>query len=178
MAAIPSTERTPPIHDTTRVPGDSRPSSTTPRCSGSFPVRPAVNLPEGSSEFGITNIAATARIDLGNASQFNDAARTIGNWVAAQGASAAQCESFGTTACVDTFLGWFPEAAYRRPLSAEEVDALRSVYDDVEPTYGAEWAFSALVRAVLLSPQFLYRYEVGPGPARAWWSSRTTRSPA
>jgi hypothetical protein len=39
---------------------------------------------------------------------------------------------------------------------------LRAVYDDVAPTYGEEWAFAALVRAVLLSPQFLYRSEVGP----------------
>src|SRR5690606_16472093 len=60
------------------------------------------------------------------------------------------------------FLAWFPEAAYRRPPSEHELAELRAVYDDVVGTYGEEWAFSALVRAVLLSPQFLYRWEVGP----------------
>ena len=50
-----------------------------------------MNLPEGASEYGLANIANTARIDLGNASQFTEAARTIGSWVAAQGALVAYC---------------------------------------------------------------------------------------
>ncbi|NUO54091.1 MAG: DUF1595 domain-containing protein, partial [Polyangiaceae bacterium] len=120
-----------------------------------FPGAPAVNLPEGSSEYGITNISSAARIDLGNASQFIDAARSIGTWASEQGASAARCDTFGTPACIDTFLGWFPEAAYRRPLTDAEKTELRSVYDDTVGTYGEAWAFSALVRTVLLSPQFL-----------------------
>ena len=130
-----------------------------------LPGAPAVNLPTGASEHGLTNIAVSARIDQGNASQFVDAARTIGSWAAAQGAIAAQCDDFGTEACVDQFLGWFPEAAYRRPPSADELAALRAVYDDVEPLHGPEWAFAALVRSVLLSPQFLYRHEIGPDGA-------------
>lgn len=127
-----------------------------------FPGAPSVVLPEGSSEFGLNNIAATARIDLGNASQFNEAARLVGSWAASQGAAAARCETFGNAQCVDTMLAWLPEAAYRRPPTTQEIEELRAVYDDVVPTYGEEWAFSAVVRAVLLSPQFLYRYEIGP----------------
>jgi hypothetical protein len=127
-----------------------------------FPGAPAVNLPEGSSEFGLSNISELARIDLGNAAQFNDAARTIGNFVSSEGASAARCDNFGTAECLDAFLGWFPEAAYRRTPSEGELAELRGVYDDTEPTYGADWAFSAVVRAGLLSPQFLYRPEIGP----------------
>ncbi len=127
-----------------------------------FPGAPLVNLPEGSSEYGLSNISATARIDIGNASQFNDAARTIGDWVAAQGAPAARCDAFGTSECVDAFLDWFPEAAYRRAPTADERAALRAMYDELVASYSTEWSFSALVRAVLLSPQFLYRHEVGP----------------
>lgn len=127
-----------------------------------LPGAPEVNLPDGSSEHGLTNIATAARIDLGNASQFVEAARSVGVWAASQGASAAKCESFGTEACIQTFLDWFPEAAYRRPLTTEEKTELRAVYDDTLATYGPEWAFSAVVRATLLSPQFLYRYEIGP----------------
>jgi hypothetical protein len=126
-----------------------------------FPGAPTVNLPEGASEFGLTNISDTARIDQGNASQFNDAARTIGTWAGEQGASAARCTSFGTSACIDEVLAWLPEAAFRRPPTTEEIAELRGVYDDTV-TFGEEWAFSALVRAVLLSPQFLYRQEIGP----------------
>ena len=127
-----------------------------------FPGAPEAALPLGGSEYGLTNIASSARVDSGNASQYSEAARTIGSWVAAQGAAAARCQTFGTPACVDTFLGWFPEAAYRRPPTAEEKAELRAVYDELVPEYGAQWAFSALVRAVLLSPQFAYRSEIGP----------------
>lgn len=128
----------------------------------SFPGAPEVDLPVGGSEYGLTNIASSARIDTGNASQFSEVARTIGAWVASKGAAAAHCQTFGTSACVDTFLGWFPEAAYRRPPTTEEKAELRAVYDALAGPYGAEWAFSAVVRTVLLSPQFLYRTEIGP----------------
>ncbi|HVU03261.1 MAG TPA: DUF1592 domain-containing protein [Polyangiaceae bacterium] len=127
-----------------------------------FPGAPTVDLPVGGSEFGLTNIAAQAGVDTGNATQFSEVARTIGAWVASQGASAARCQTFGTSECVDAFLGWFPEAAYRRPPTSQETADLRSVYDDLVGQYGAEWAFSAVVRTVLLSPQFLYRTEIGP----------------
>jgi hypothetical protein len=127
-----------------------------------FPGAPLVNVSDGSSEYGLLNISETARIDLGNASQFNEAARSVGSWAATQGADAARCESFGTDECIDSVLDWLPEAAYRRPPTADEISELRAVYDDVLPTYGEEWAFSAMVRSVLLSPQFLYRYEIGP----------------
>jgi hypothetical protein len=127
-----------------------------------FPGAPQVDLPAGGSERGFTNIAASARVDTGNATQFSESARAIGSWVAKQGASAAHCQTFGTTACVEAFLGWFPEEAYRRPPTAAEKADLRSVYDDLVGPYGAEWAFSAVVRTILLSPQFLYRTEIGP----------------
>jgi hypothetical protein len=126
-----------------------------------FPGAPAVDLPSGSSELDFSNIAAGARIDLGNASQFNDAARLIGSWASAQGAAAARCDAFGTSQCADTFLGWFPEAAYRRPLTDKEKRDLRGLYDDLASAYGESWGLSALTRSVLLSPYFLYRTEIG-----------------
>ena len=127
-----------------------------------FPGAPEVNLPPGASEYGLTNISATARIDLGNVTQYTEAARAVGSWVSEQGASAVRCDSFGTSSCIDDFLDWFPAEAFRRPATAEEIATLRSLYDDIEAEYGSEWATSALVRAVLLSPHFLYRYEIGP----------------
>lgn len=127
-----------------------------------FPGAPTVDLPVGGAEYGITNISSSARIDSGNATQYSEVARTLGSWVASQGAGAARCQTFGTSECVDTFLGWFPEVAYRRPPTPAEKTELRGVYDDLVGPYGPEWAFSAMVRTVLLSPQFLYRTEIGP----------------
>lgn len=127
-----------------------------------FPGAPAVTLPVGGSEYGLSNIAAAARIDTGNATQYTAAASTIGSWVATQGATAARCTTFGTSECVDTFLDWFLPEAYRRPATTEERTEIRSVYDDLVGPYGEEWAFTAAVRTVLLAPQFLYRTEIGP----------------
>lgn len=124
---------------------------------------PMSDLPEGSAEFGITNISESARIDLGNASRFNESARAVGTWAATQGATAARCDSYGTPACIDTFLGWFPQEAYRRPPTGAEQTALRGVWDDLSRDYEYDYAFSGLVRTVLLSPQFLYRWEIGGG---------------
>jgi hypothetical protein len=126
-----------------------------------FPGAPEVNLPLGGSEYGLTNIAAAVRIDSGNATQYTEAANTIGTWVTTQGAAAARCSTFGTSECVDTFLDWFLADAYRKPPTAEERTEIRSVYDDLLGAYGPSWAFSAMVRTVLLSPQFLYRTEIG-----------------
>jgi hypothetical protein len=127
-----------------------------------FPGAPSVTLPVGGSEFGLSNIAVAARIDSGNATQFTEAANTIGNWVTAQGATAARCTTFGTSECVDTLLDWLLPEAFRRPATTEERTEIRGVYDDTVATYGEEWAFTAVVRSVLLSPQFLYRTEIGP----------------
>ncbi len=127
-----------------------------------FPGAPEVNLPVGGSEFGLTNIAAAARIDTGNASQYTEAANAIGSWVSTHGADAARCATFGTSECVDTLLDWFLPEAYRRPATADERAEIRAVYDDLVGPYGTDWAFTAVIRSVLLSPQFLYRTEIGP----------------
>jgi len=127
-----------------------------------FPGAPQVDLPVGGSEFGLTNIAGAARIDTGNATQYTEAASTIGSWVSSQGAAAARCTTFATSECVDTFLDWFLPDAYRRPVTTEERAEIRGVYDALSGPYGADWAFSAVVRTVLLSPNFLYRTEIGP----------------
>lgn len=124
---------------------------------------PDVILPEGAADHGITNIAAGAQIDDGNASVLAEGIRGVGVWAADNGATTSRCgATFGTPACIDSFLGWFPESAYRRPVSVEERAELRALYDELSTTIDAEFAFAGLVRAVLLSPDFLYRTELGP----------------
>lgn len=125
------------------------------------PDAPAPTVPPGAAEHGLTNIAGTARVDTGNAGTFVEGMRAVGEWAAANGAAAARCESYGTDACIDTFLGWFPEAAFRGPVTAAEQAELRAVFDRNRADYDYDYAFASVVRAVLLSPRFLYRYELG-----------------
>lgn len=127
------------------------------------PGAPDVILPEGAPDHGITNIATGAQIDDGNASVLAEGIRGVGVWAADNGATTSRCgATFGTDACIDTFLDWFPESAYRRPLEADERADLRTLYDELRTAIDADFAYAGLVRAVLLSPDFLYRTELGP----------------
>jgi hypothetical protein len=64
--------------------------------------------------------------------------------------------------CVKKFAGDFAARAWRRPVTADEVAALLAVADDVakqldDPALGVKF----MLGAVLLSPHFLFRVEVG-----------------
>ena len=121
---------------------------------------PAINVPETAAQFGITNIAQNAVIDEGNASIFVDGTRAVANWVAADGAKRARCTKYGDDACADTLLGWLPHEAYRRPVSDAEIGELRTLFNKLRASYAYDYAFAGVIRAVLLSPDFLYRTEL------------------
>ena len=136
---------------------------------------PALNLPESASEFGIANVAATSGIDDGNVSQLIDGVRGVANWVVANGPVASRCgATWGTAACVESFLGWFPTGAYRRDVTATELTDLRTLHADLLAAYDADFAFAGLVRAVLMSPEFLYRTELGESETPLAAGARTT----
>lgn len=123
---------------------------------------PTINVPETAAQFGITNIAQSAVIDQGNASLFVDGTRAVANWVAADGAKRGRCTKYGDDACVETLLGWLPREAFRRPVSAAEIAELRTLFAKLHASYEYDYAFAGVIRAVLLSPDFLYRTELNP----------------
>ncbi|MDD9933785.1 MAG: DUF1592 domain-containing protein [Myxococcales bacterium] len=124
---------------------------------------PQLDIPESAAEAGFTNIAANGLVDLGNAARFSDGVRAIGSWVADQGATTTRCAQYGSDACVDSFMAWFLRGAFRRPVSPEETAELRGLFDQLRADYDFDYAIAGLVRAVLLSPDFLYRSELGEG---------------
>jgi hypothetical protein len=70
----------------------------------------------------------------------------------------------GSDACALTFIGDFGRRAFRRPLSQTEVELLKSVFDWAinEPDLGRfEDGIQVIIEAVLQSPAFLYRPELG-----------------
>jgi hypothetical protein len=122
---------------------------------------PQVKIPETAGEAGITNIAENALVDLGNASVFADGVRAIASWVVMQKNTTTRCTNYGMEPCVDSFLAWFPAAAYRRAVTSAEVAELRELFDALRGSYDYDYSFGGVVRAVLLSPDFLYRSELG-----------------
>jgi hypothetical protein len=75
------------------------------------------------------------------------------------------------TPCVDGFLADVGARLYRRPLLAEERDALVAMYEQNRDAYNPRRAVKLMLQAMLASPNFLYLVEVGepaePGAAAA-----------
>jgi hypothetical protein len=72
-------------------------------------------------------------------------------------------------ACARTIVEGFTPRAFRRPLATGEADALLALYRSARALDGASFgsAVAAVLEAVLQSPDFLYRIELGaPDPAR------------
>src|ERR1019366_486799 len=69
-------------------------------------------------------------------------------------------------ACVTAFLGTFAPKAYRRPLTTTEEQRLRTVYATGSATGGFKGGVQLMLEAILQSPAFLYREELGaPDPS-------------
>jgi len=121
---------------------------------------PELIVTETAPDNGIIKIAAHAVIDLGNASIFADGMRAVATWVVEQGDRATRCSPYGDSACVDTLLGWLPREAFRRPVSSDEIDDLRALFDGLEARYEYDYAFQGGLRAILLSPEVVYLIEL------------------
>lgn len=67
--------------------------------------------------------------------------------------------------CLRTFVGRFGRLAYRRPLTADEVNGL--VTAAKSDALGALDGVRYAIETLLVSPNFLYRVELGPDPALA-----------
>jgi hypothetical protein len=67
----------------------------------------------------------------------------------------------GGAACADAFIRDFGARVFRRPLRPAEVPRFRAVFDVVAADDGAVAGARATVEAMLQSPSFLYRTELG-----------------
>jgi hypothetical protein len=69
--------------------------------------------------------------------------------------------------CAVTFIGQFGKRAFRRPLTPDETSGLKAFYTAQRSANPSDWgaAIRVVVTAVLMSPQFLYRWEVTPKSA-------------
>jgi mono/diheme cytochrome c family protein len=70
-------------------------------------------------------------------------------------------------ACAARIVGMLARRAYRRPVTAQDLQPLLRLYRDAAKREGFEAGIEMAVRAVLVSPEFLFRVEqdpVGAGP--------------
>ncbi|QQR88536.1 MAG: DUF1592 domain-containing protein [Myxococcales bacterium] len=120
------------------------------------------NLPEGSPVNGFTNGAAGLMVDETTSSATFYATEDYAGYVADNAATLVQCEgaTVGSRECAQIFLSSLASRAYRRPVESSELDALMALYDN-GATDDFATGIKVSVHAVLNSPFFLYRTEIG-----------------
>jgi len=69
------------------------------------------------------------------------------------------------SSCVRQFIERFGRRAYRRPLTPDEVTGLLAIFTSTSAQADAETGVRGVVAAILTSPHFLFRPELGAAPA-------------
>ncbi len=118
--------------------------------AGAFPVE---SRPSG---YPFDNAAESAIVTSVHAEQYDRAAQTLAGSVRSHVNELAGCTS--GDACTATFVADFGLRAFRRPLTTDErvrYEALAKA----QPDFGT--GIEAVAQAMLQSPYFLYRFEVG-----------------
>ncbi len=114
---------------------------------------------------GFDNNARALQVTPVHAEQFMTGAEAVAGHVAADFAAFLPCDpaEIGEDACAAAFIHTFGRRAWRRPLTAAEQARLMALYAEGEALEGPafETGLSLVVQALLQSPHFLYRVEVG-----------------
>ncbi|HVJ20110.1 MAG TPA: DUF1592 domain-containing protein [Polyangiaceae bacterium] len=127
------------------------------------------SFPAESESLGFRNSADLLTVGSLVAQKYLDAAEVV----AAQAAQSSQilpCDpaSAGETACARQFIQSFGERAYRRALTVDEIAKYEAIYQQGATGYtfqdGIEWVIFALLQ----SPNFLHRVELGVASTGAY----------
>ena len=95
-------------------------------------------------------------------------AAAAGDYVLANLDAVTGCGAEPSEACASAFVNAFAQKVFRRPLTEEETISVATIYTEVKGLYGTvPEAIRYTVYALLQSPQFLYRTELGADQAAA-----------
>ena len=117
---------------------------------------------------GFVNLSSSQTGSLVRMEQYEAAAFSIAQTVTADPTTLTGCDAAAQSeaACVGPFLADFGKRAYRRPLTAAEQDNLMALLArDESLAYPTRLAM--VVQAMLLSPKFLFRAEIGDRSKRS-----------
>ncbi len=123
-------------------------------------TRPGRAFPPDESLGGF---GAGTAVSLLQAELYRDAAESLAATAVADMDALLPCRpaAVGQAACARELIETLGARAYRRPLEAAEVEALVALYAASRPLDGFASAIELVVTAILQSPQFLYRVELG-----------------
>lgn len=137
-------------------------------------------FPPDSRQSGFT-VNDAQRVDPVLAKQLSDAATTLVTEARGNGklAGLAPCSDTtkGAEACATTFIKSFGAAAYRRPLTNDEVTSLVTIYHAGADGAAYNDGIDLITRAVLQSAGFLYVTELGDGTSPPATGATVTMTP-
>ena len=128
---------------------------------------PADQFSAESRQLGFTNGAASTPMSAVVVEEYEGAARALAATAILIPTTLLGCDpaAKGEDTCADQFLTTFGRRAFRRPLSPTELAAYHTFYTTQKAAYGFSTAIELFVGAILQSPSFLYRVELGmPDP--------------
>jgi hypothetical protein len=124
---------------------------------------PAMTFVPDPKVLGFVNLSSSQTGSLVRMEQYEAAAFSISQTVTADPTTLTGCDADaqGEAACVGPFLTDFGRRAYRRPLTAAEQESLMALLSRDEATLAYPTRLAMVVQAMLLSPKFLFRAEIG-----------------
>jgi hypothetical protein len=130
--------------------------------------RPADSFPP-DSESGKSGFLIGGTVAQADAAHLLEASEALATTAATKLDTLLPCTPLPTAAaaqdaCAKTFIHSFGKRAFRRPLTTDEESGLVSFYSAQRAANPADFpgAVRLVISAVLMSPQFLYRWEITP----------------
>lgn len=128
---------------------------------------------QGVSEYGFSNVSDDLRVGDVEAFDFQRAAQSVAQSTAASRLPmvfACADTQLGDATCIDDFISTTGRRLFRRPLEADEVAKYADLYDVGAASLGDRGGVQAVLEAMLQSPFFLYKTELGDGQPddRGW----------
>ncbi len=133
-------------------------------------TRPADRFVAEAAQHGFTNGADSTLLSPSVVEDFENAAAALATAAVANLPALLGCDpaAMGEDACAQDFMARFGARAFRRPLEAGQASDYTALYQSIKPELGFAGAIELVLRAMLQSPYFLYRLELGmPDPAAA-----------
>jgi hypothetical protein len=119
-----------------------------------------------SSDATFSSLAARFDMSQPHVAELFEAARRIADAAIAPGGPAQACASANATeSCVRELLASFGKLAFRRPLTSEELATFEGFFQEQRRLSDVATSLSSVLRAMFMSPSFLYRSELGEGDA-------------
>ncbi len=110
---------------------------------------------------GFTKNAQVLTVSGLLADQYREAGEALADHIVANQDQYLGCDPADGQPCAESFVRSFSARAFRRPVSDEEVARYIALYEAIAPEDGFDEALRWIAAAILQSPNFLYRTELG-----------------